>query len=144
MEWNALGLHDVSMSAIAEGISVNSSVEVLDLSNNQICQGGARLLCLALKRNKTLKSLDMRWNNIGVVGGREFLSALQHNKTLVALQLAGMGSLVLFVSMRDPPWIWYDPLDFTASRDDRNLVGGHLKVRGGGRYPWLPSCFLRC
>merc|ERR1719447_2476409 len=89
LEWNALGLHDIGMSAVAEGLAVNKCVEVLDLSNNQICQNGARLLCLALKRNKTLKTLDMRWNNVGVAGGREFLSALQHNKTLVGLQLAG-------------------------------------------------------
>jgi len=89
LEWNALGLYDTSMGAIAEGVAVNKSVEILDLSNNQICHTGGKLLSVALKRNKTLKSLDLRWNNIGVAGGRELLSALQHNKTLLNLQLAG-------------------------------------------------------
>lgn len=90
LEWNSLGMCDSGIVAVAEGIALNQTLRVLDLSNNQITHEGGEQIANALKRNKQLRVLDMRWNNVGVIGGRAFLSALSHNKYLVTLELAGM------------------------------------------------------
>jgi len=89
LEWNNIGMWDSGIKAIAEGLAVNQTLHVLDLSNNQISHEGGQDVAAALKRNKTLGILDMRWNNVGVLGGRAFLSALDHNKYISNLQLAG-------------------------------------------------------
>jgi len=89
LEWNALGMWNQGVSAIADGLSMNQTLTYLNVSNNQISHEGGTDLAEALKRNSTLKHLDLRWNNVGVIGGRAFASALQHNKTLVKLQLGG-------------------------------------------------------
>jgi len=81
---------DSGIAAIAEGLALNQTLRVLDLSNNQISHEGGTEIAGALKRNKQLRVLDMRWNNIGVAGGRAFLNSLSHNKYVVSLELAGM------------------------------------------------------
>jgi len=90
LEWNSLGMWDSGIAAIAEGLALNQTLRVLDLSNNQISHEGGTEIAGALKRNKQLRVLDMRWNNIGVAGGRAFLNSLSHNKYVVSLELAGM------------------------------------------------------
>lgn len=89
LEWNTLGMWDDGITAIAEGLALNRSLQVLDLSNNQISHEGGQEIASSLKQNRVLRTLDMRWNNIGVIGGRAFLSSLNHNKYLVNLALAG-------------------------------------------------------
>ena len=89
LEWNTLGMWDSGITAISEGLALNESLRVLDLSNNQISHESGQQLAASLKRNKTLSVLDMRWNNVGVLGGRAFLSAMEHNKYIVNLQLQG-------------------------------------------------------
>ena len=89
LEWNSLGMLDNGMVAISEGLALNRTLKLLNLSNNQISHEGGTELASSIKRNKTLKFLDLRWNNIGVIGGRAFLSALQVNKSIVKLQLGG-------------------------------------------------------
>ena len=77
------------MSAIAEALSVNQSLEELDLRNNKIGPQTATQLAHALKHNTYLRRLDLRWNHIGVVGGRALLDLLKWNKTLVYLDVTG-------------------------------------------------------
>ena len=89
LEWNTLGMWDSGMTAISEGLALNESLRVLDLSNNQISHESGQELAASLKRNKTLSVLDMRWNNVGVLGGHAFLSAMEHNKYIINLQLQG-------------------------------------------------------
>ena len=89
LEWNAIGMLHTGVTEIAEGLSLNTSLRILNLSNNQISHEGCHELASALKRNKTLSALDLRWNNVGVLGGRSLLSALAHNKYIVNLQLTG-------------------------------------------------------
>jgi len=89
LEWNSVGMWDTGLTAVAEGLALNQTLRVLDLSNNQISHQGGEEIAHALKRNKQLRVLDMRWNNIGVAGGRAFLNALSHNKYIVSLELAG-------------------------------------------------------
>lgn len=59
LEWNAVGLIESAFSVFCEGLSGNSSLQVLDLRNNQISHQGAGELANALKRNSTLKCLGM-------------------------------------------------------------------------------------
>jgi len=89
LEWNSLGMWDTGLTAIAEGLALNTTLRVLDLSNNQISHHGGEEIANALKRNKQLRVLDLRWNNIGMAGGRAFLNAMTHNKYVVSLELAG-------------------------------------------------------
>lgn len=89
LEWNSLGMCETSLVAISEGLALNGTLRVLDLSNNQISHLGGQEIANALKHNKQLRVLDLRWNNIGVVGGRSLLSSLTTNKYIVSLELAG-------------------------------------------------------
>ena len=73
LEWNALGMWNHGITAIADGLSVNQTLEYLNLSNNQITHEGGSNLAMALKRNLTL----MRWNNVGILGGRAFAYAMK-------------------------------------------------------------------
>ncbi|CAG2063295.1 unnamed protein product, partial [Timema podura] len=57
LEWNSLGLCPEMFSEFCEGLSVNMSLESLDLKNNQLPPEGARDLARAISRNKTLKYL---------------------------------------------------------------------------------------
>lgn len=97
LEWNSVGMWDTGLTAVAEGLALNQTLRVLDLSNNQISHQGGEEIAHALKRNKQLRVLDMRWNNVGVAGGRAFLNALSHNKYIVSLELAG---LLIFLSFK--------------------------------------------
>ncbi|CAH1794369.1 unnamed protein product [Owenia fusiformis] len=89
LEWNGLGMLDNSFAIFCDGLGSNTTLNVLDLRNNQINHEGATELATALKRNPILRSLDVRWNNVGIVGGRALLKSLQQNKTIARLELAG-------------------------------------------------------
>nr|XP_054763849.1 leucine-rich repeat-containing protein 45-like [Lytechinus pictus] len=89
LEWNAVGVDGSRFANLAEGVSANSSLEVLDLRNNQIGHDGASQLATAIARNSSLQNIDLRWNNVGIVGGRSLLAGLQHNQTITQMDLAG-------------------------------------------------------
>ena len=57
LEWNAVGMLDTSFSVFCEGLGGNSTLQVLDLRNNQINHDGATELAAALKRNGSLRAL---------------------------------------------------------------------------------------
>ncbi|XP_041473146.1 leucine-rich repeat-containing protein 45-like [Lytechinus variegatus] len=89
LEWNAVGVDGSRFANLAEGVSANDSLEVLDLRNNQIGHDGASQLATAITRNSSLQNIDLRWNNVGIVGGRSLLAGLQHNQTITQMDLAG-------------------------------------------------------
>ncbi|XP_064890277.1 leucine-rich repeat-containing protein 45 isoform X1 [Columba livia] len=89
LEWNSLGVWEEGFSFFCQGLGANSSLQRLDLRNNQINHQGAGELAMALKHNSSLQELDLRWNNIGLLGGRALLNCLHSNKTLKRLELAG-------------------------------------------------------
>ncbi|XP_051959406.1 leucine-rich repeat-containing protein 45 isoform X2 [Xyrauchen texanus] len=89
LEWNALGMWEEGFAIFCEGLASNTSLNQLDLRNNQINHQGAAELCIALKRNTSLQELDLRWNNIGLLGGRSFLEAMNQNRTILKLEMAG-------------------------------------------------------
>jgi Ran GTPase-activating protein (RanGAP) involved in mRNA processing and transport len=89
LEWNCVGIWETGINAIADALSVNQSIEELDLRNNKIGPQSASILAHQIKHNTTLRRLDLRWNNVGLVGGRALLDVLKWNKTVLYLELAG-------------------------------------------------------
>lgn len=89
LEWNNLGTWEDAFATFCEGLAVNTTLQQLDLRNNQISHKGAEGLALALQGNTTLQQLDLRWNNIGLLGGRALVNCLPSNRTLWRMDLAG-------------------------------------------------------
>eukprot|EP00042_Codosiga_hollandica_P024001 m.98285 g.98285 ORF g.98285 m.98285 type:complete len:666 (+) comp51393_c0_seq1:27-2024(+) len=89
LEWNSLGSLESSLGELADALSTNTTLRLLDLRNNQINHTAAGQLATALKSNKALSVLDLRWNNLGALGGRALLAALEVNSTLVELRVDG-------------------------------------------------------
>ncbi|KAI8901525.1 hypothetical protein BC833DRAFT_617561 [Globomyces pollinis-pini] len=89
LEWNCVGIWDSGIQSIAESLSMNEYLQVLDLRNNKIGPQAAMTISTCLKHNTSLRKLDLRWNNIGLIGGRAFVDLLKWNKTLMDLELAG-------------------------------------------------------
>ncbi|KAJ3169646.1 hypothetical protein HDU88_000837 [Geranomyces variabilis] len=89
LEWNCIGIWQAGIRALADGLSVNQSLEELDLRNNKIGPDGATTLAHCLKHNLTLRKLDLRWNNIGLTGSRALVDLLKWNTALEEIQLAG-------------------------------------------------------
>ncbi|XP_020856516.1 leucine-rich repeat-containing protein 45 [Phascolarctos cinereus] len=89
LEWNSLGMWEESFSLFCEGLGANTTLQQLDLRNNQINHKGAEELAMALKNNSTLLDIDLRWNNVGLLGGRAIVNCLSNNRTLRKLELAG-------------------------------------------------------
>ncbi|KAI9348164.1 hypothetical protein BDR26DRAFT_854085 [Obelidium mucronatum] len=84
LEWNCLGIWETGIKAIADAISVNDGLEVLDLRNCKLSPQGVNMLSLGLKQNKALKSLDLRWNSGGLIPEdllRAIESCIERNKS---------------------------------------------------------------
>ncbi|XP_008826531.1 leucine-rich repeat-containing protein 45 isoform X1 [Nannospalax galili] len=89
LEWNNIGAWEDAFATFCGALAANSTLQQLDLRNNQISHKGAEELALALKGNTSLQQLDLRWNNIGLLGGRALVNCLPSNRTLWRLDLAG-------------------------------------------------------
>ena len=57
MEWNCIGIWDSGVRAIADALSINETLQELDLRNNKIGPQGAQVLALCLKHNTKLRKL---------------------------------------------------------------------------------------
>jgi Ran GTPase-activating protein (RanGAP) involved in mRNA processing and transport/GTPase SAR1 family protein len=89
---NAIG--SVGGRAIGRFLSQNGSLELLDLSLNDIKAGGgeptvANAISDALIKNTTLKALILDKCAVGPEGGKELANALAFNESLTRLELAG-------------------------------------------------------
>jgi Ran GTPase-activating protein (RanGAP) involved in mRNA processing and transport len=61
LEWNTIGLMDTnSFPLFCESLTINKSLQDLDLRNNQISHNGTLELCAALEKNTTLKILGRK------------------------------------------------------------------------------------
>ncbi|XP_047401741.1 leucine-rich repeat-containing protein 45 isoform X4 [Sciurus carolinensis] len=58
LEWNNLGTWEDAFATFCGGLAANSTLQQLDLRNNQISHKGAEELALALKGNATLQQLE--------------------------------------------------------------------------------------
>lgn len=57
LEWNCIGIWDTGIKSIAEALTMNESLTLLDLRNNKIGPHSAQALAISLKHNTTLKKL---------------------------------------------------------------------------------------
>ncbi|KAH8087627.1 hypothetical protein JL720_6942 [Aureococcus anophagefferens] len=60
----------MGLKKFAAGLAANTSIEVLDLSNNEISDYGAEKLAAALETNRTVKTLILSRNQIGIIAAR--------------------------------------------------------------------------
>lgn len=89
LEWNAVGLFPEKFAILCGGLSLNTSLQSIDLRNNQINHNCAPFLTEVLLRNSTLHTLDLSSNNLGLIGGRILSEALTKNKTICRLHITG-------------------------------------------------------
>ena len=81
----------MGMKKFAAGLAANTSIEVLDLSNNEISDYNAEKLAAALETNRTLKTLILSGNQINFIAAKAFGKALRSggNDALRELRLNG-------------------------------------------------------
>lgn len=70
-------------------MTVNQTLEELDVRNNKIGPQGVASLATSLKHNTSLKRLDLRWNNAGIIGGRAMVDMLKWNMIITDVELTG-------------------------------------------------------
>ncbi|KAJ4444565.1 hypothetical protein ANN_06360 [Periplaneta americana] len=58
LEWNSTGVFIDAFSQLCEGLATNSTLEVLDMKNNQLPPEAGQCLSSALKRNTCLRTLE--------------------------------------------------------------------------------------
>ena len=74
---------------IAQLLSWKTSIlQVLDVSNNNIRDRGAKFIATALENNEHLEVLNLSSNAITESGGTSLAKALQHNQSLRSLDLS--------------------------------------------------------
>ena len=81
-------ISEVGAVVLAEVLCHNSSLKMLDLSNNSIRDAGALALAQALHHNAILKMLFLSNNGISDNGAVALAQALHHNSTLKRLNLS--------------------------------------------------------
>ena len=86
LEWNNIG---DDLTAFAEALVKNYSIQVLDLRNNRIGPEGAGVLSRVIELNSTLQKIDLRWNEIGQKGASKLYSSLSRPHSLKQLELTG-------------------------------------------------------
>ena len=79
---------DHGVISIAEAIEVNTTLQNLDISSNNISDAGAAAISDSLKRNSSLVKLNMSRNKITSEGAKKMVEALQVNTTLKQLDLS--------------------------------------------------------
>ncbi|KAI8930191.1 hypothetical protein BC831DRAFT_547078 [Entophlyctis helioformis] len=89
LEWNCIGIWEAGIRAIADALSINQTLEELDVRNNKIGPQAIQNVALCLKHNTKLRKLDLRWNNAGIIGGRAIADLLKWNVVLMEIDLTG-------------------------------------------------------
>lgn len=59
LEWNCIGIWEAGIQILADALSINQTLEELDLRNNKIGPQGAQSLALCLRNNTALRRLGM-------------------------------------------------------------------------------------
>ena len=76
-----------AVDALADMLRYNTSLRVLELTNNNLNSPGVSVLARALEYNKTLRSLDISDNDFGPSGTDALANALRVNSSLETLRL---------------------------------------------------------
>jgi len=82
-----IGSNNVTPTIIANMLSHNTSLEVLDISGNDIGDDGVTAIARAITLNKALKKLKMGSHKITVVGSTTIFNSLKYNTSLEVLVL---------------------------------------------------------
>lgn len=86
LEGNQLG--DQNMISFLEGLKFNTSLKLLNISQNNISDLGARAVKHYIRSNSNLRVLYMRWNSLGVKGSKRIAKALTTNTVLQVLDIS--------------------------------------------------------
>ena len=81
-------ISDVGVTAVAQALHHNSTLQKLDLSNNSLSDAGVTAVAQALHHNSTLRRLDLSNNSVSDAGVTAVAQALHHNSTLRRLDLS--------------------------------------------------------
>ena len=79
------GLNSQSAESLAEALTTNKHLELLDISYNALCDDGIQHLAHALRVNQGLKDLDLSNCGMTDVGLECLAKSLQHNNVLTRL-----------------------------------------------------------
>ncbi|CAD8105716.1 unnamed protein product [Paramecium sonneborni] len=97
LEDNQLG--DALILDLCKAMSKNPSVEMLNISKNNITNASYQAIKQMIEQNDTLLELYMRWNSIKGSGGCEIFKVLQANKNIKVLDfsynLLGAGNIII-------------------------------------------------
>eukprot|EP00106_Octopus_bimaculoides_P001820 XP_014769262.1 PREDICTED: leucine-rich repeat-containing protein 45-like isoform X3 [Octopus bimaculoides] len=66
LEWNDLGILETPFIVFCDGLQANCNLKRLDIRNNQVTHHGTKQLAEALSTNKTLQVIDLKWNKVGL------------------------------------------------------------------------------
>ena len=78
------------MSSLAEALATNKHLEVLNISNNPLCDDGIQCLAQALPVNHYLKVLCLNSCGITDVGLEYLAKSIQHNSGLNTLSITNL------------------------------------------------------
>ena len=82
------GVGETGAASLSQALTANSSLTSLDLSSNTIGEAGATFLSQALTANSSLTSLDLSRTGIGDSGATSLSQALTANSSLTSLNLS--------------------------------------------------------
>jgi Ran GTPase-activating protein (RanGAP) involved in mRNA processing and transport len=60
LEWNCIGIWDNGVSNLSEALTLNMTLEELDLRNNKIGPQGVQILAASLKHNTCLRRIGKK------------------------------------------------------------------------------------
>ena len=87
---NSIG--DDGMARLATALQANTTMKILDISGNRgIAANGAKSLGRALSVNSSLEELNISWTSIGDEGVAHIANALQTNTTMKVLNVEHCG-----------------------------------------------------
>jgi hypothetical protein len=69
-------------------LEMNTTLQVLDISQNHIGDGDMECFNRMIRTNRTLKSINLSDNNFTPIGVSSFFSALTHNSTLESMNIS--------------------------------------------------------
>jgi len=110
LERNKMGYYKAGFEVFGEGLRCNRTLTRLNLNNNAIDCGCAKILSRALKENDSIKELELDRNLIGDEGIKYLGEALSTNSTLESLSLSSNefthdGAKALGESLIDNPFL---------------------------------------
>ena len=84
------GLNSQSAESLAEALTTNKHLEILDISDNALCDDGIQHLAHALRVNQGLKHLYLWSSGMTDVGLECLAESLQHNNILTQLDIRNL------------------------------------------------------